>query len=384
MGDFSKFIDPARRAVPAPKTLVKLDRTAVYGTFDKEIRDLDLTGLNRPTALPNFCNRLKLSLWEAAEVHLKNGVLLTAVSDMGLFGKTLVLFYDKRDHKTYCWEQTLPVGKVTIAPNLLRGAQSRAAGRGGFLLFANHFEVGQAHLRGHREGRCLITTPRKNMTAVDARKKNTGTASIDYSFSLSRLSLPSVVSIPFDASRPRPLYSQKDFFKAEGSLKINGEEMLTDEDSTAIIDDHRGYYPRRSHYDWVTTLGRFDTDRLGHGRFFALNLTRNQSINQEKYNENLLWLEGKTSLLPPVKFSHSFPTSEFRDYAEWRIQDAYDMVNLKFRIRGLNPMVLHAFFVNIDYFVTFGSLVGYVRDEDGKAYHLDGCLGIGEDKTLLF
>ena len=27
--------------------------------------------------------------------------------------------------------------------------------------------------------------------------------------------------------------------------------MLTDENTTALIDDHRGYYPRKAHYDWL-------------------------------------------------------------------------------------------------------------------------------------
>jgi len=33
--------------------------------------------------------------------------------------------------------------------------------------------------------------------------------------------------------------------------------------------------------------------------------------------------------------------------------------------------------------ITFGELEGYLRDEDGKKYILDGLTGIGEDKTLL-
>ena len=39
--------------------------------------------------------------------------------------------------------------------------------------------------------------------------------------------------------------------------------------------------------------------------------------------------------------------------------------------------------VNIDYYITFGELEGYVRDEDGNKYELTGMLGMGEDKSLL-
>ena len=65
------------------------------------------------------------------------------------------------------------------------------------------------------------------------------------------------------------------------------------------------------------------------------------------------------------------------------IRDQYDMVNLKQKVYSLNPMILHTGVVNIDYYITFGELEGYIRDEAGRKYDLTGCLGMGEDKTLL-
>ena len=53
-------------------------------------------------------------------------------------------------------------------------------------------------------------------------------------------------------------------------------------------------------------------------------------------------------------------------------------------MQGMNPMVMHAGAVNIDYYVAFGELEGTVRDEDGTEYVLDGMMGMGEDKTMLF
>jgi hypothetical protein len=148
------------------------------------------------------------------------------------------------------------------------------------------------------------------------------------------------------------------------------------------VDDHKGYYPRKAHYDWVTTMGIHEAD--GEKKWFAFNLTRNQSVDQEKYNENLIWLEKETSLLPPVKFTRDVPTLEFRNGARWFIRDEHDMVNVTFHVYDIFRMVTHAKpLVNIEYFVAFGELEGYVRDESGRKYILDGRLGIGEDKTLL-
>ncbi len=381
MGEYSKYISPKRRAVATPKDMVDENGICVFGTFDKEFETMDLVKLKKPTKAPNFLNRLKLTLWEATEVHLKNGVLLAVVCDMGIFGKTLNIFYDKRDGKVYCWDTNLSSKETTIAPNLINGSVAEAHTPVSFVKCVNTFNEGKCELSGKHEGKCLITVPKEDKTIVESIKENYGEATIEYNFSLTRLSDPCVVSIPFPHSNNRPLYSQKDFFKAEGRLVINGEEMLSDGETVAIVDDHRGYYPRKAHYDWVTTMGKckFGDEEI----WLAFNLTRNQSINQEDYNENILWLEGKSSLLPPVTFERDPESKDFKDGSVWIVKDEHDMVNLKFKVRNMNPMIVHALVVNIDYYVAFGELEGYIRDEDGNKYILDGMMGMGEDKTLL-
>ena len=39
--------------------------------------------------------------------------------------------------------------------------------------------------------------------------------------------------------------------------------------------------------------------------------------------------------------------------------------------------------VKIEYYIAFGELEGYLRDENGEKIILDGLMGMGEDKTML-
>ncbi len=363
MADYSKFISPKRRSVPTPKNMVENGK-CVFGTFDKEFETMNLLEIEEPTAAPDFLNRLRCTVWEAAEIHLDECVLLTACCDMGVFGQVLNIFYDKRKKKVHSWAAKIPSKKAIIAENLLNGSVTKAESKNFSVCFTNNFQDGRCHIKVRQDGK---------------------DAQLELEVTLSRISKPCVVSIPFDDPnvRHRPLYSQKDFFRCDGWVKFNGETFRTTETSTAIVDDHKGYYPRKSHYDWVTTMGINETN--GEKKWFAFNLTRNQSINQEEYNENLIWLENETSLLPPVHFTQDVPSSEFKDKGNWYIRDEHDMVNVTFHIYDMYRMVVHAKpLVSIDYFVTFGELEGYVRDEDGNKYILDGMVGIGEDKTLLF
>ncbi len=370
--DYSKFIHPDRRVKPTPDDLVDEEGKTVFGNFDKEFKTMELERAKKPTKAPNFLNRFKLTLWEAAELHFKEGVLITAVCDMGIIGKTFSVFYDKRNRRVYSWDANLRSKGVIIAPNLINGAVTEGKTNLSNIRFVNALDEGNAYLDGHFSGEAL----------VDSKYKEEH--SIEYSVELTRISKPCVASIPFPYSDNRTLYSQKDFFKMSGYLVLDGERFESDEETTAIIDDHRGYYPRRAHYDWVSTMGVSEIN--GERKFIAFNLTRNQSIDQERFNENVIFLEDGLSILPPVTFTQSIKSENFleKGYAEWYIKDEYGMVDIKFKIYNLNAMLLHAAVASIDYYITFGELEGFVIGEDGTKYVLDGMLGMGEDKTLLF
>ena len=361
MGEYSKFISPKRRSIPTPKDMV-VDGKCVFGTFDKEFETMDMLHIDGPTAAPNAMNHIKFSCWEATEVNFKEGLLLTVFADMGIYGAILTIWYDKRTKKVTTWNIRLPREAISMAPTLINGAVGKAEGPEGYVSYVNNFQDGKAHLEA---------------------KLDTESGKLEFDLDLDRLSKPSIVSIPFEdpAVRHRPLYSQKDLFKVSGSLTLNGETITADEKTTGIIDDHKGYYPEDAHYDWLTTMGVHDAD--GQEKWFAFNLTRNQSINQDDYNENLIWLEKETSLLPPIVFKRSIPTMDFEDYALWEVKDEHGMVDIKFHVYGVSKLIAKMPPVlDMEYFVVFGELEGYILDENGKKYVLDGMAAMGEDKSL--
>lgn len=351
--DFKSLLSKKRESVATPDNVVDENGNAIFGTFDKEFKTMDFLKVNKPSRLPNAFNKFKLTLWEAVELNLKDIIVLTAVCDMGIFGTGLTVVYDKRTKKVTSFQDMFPKSKAVISKTLLNGDASESRGKKVVLKCVNHFENGQAFVTGH---------------ATDGKG-----ASVSYDVTLDRVSLPSIVSIPFDQNRP--LYSQKDLFKLSGYVEFNGVKYEADDESTAIIDDHRGYYPYVSHYDWVTTMGKMDIG--GERKYFGFNLTRNQSINQDDYNENLIWFEGNTTLLTPVRFVHV-------GYNKWHITDEHGMVDLVFDIGDRFIMRVPALVIDINYHITFGSLTGYVCDPDGNKYIVDGMSGIGEDKSLRF
>lgn len=358
-GDFSSFISDVRRSAPTPKEVVQ-DGKAVFGTFDKEFEVLNILDCKKPTAAPDFLKKMRLTLWEAVEVRFPGGYLVAGASDMGLFGVDFDVLYLEKSNETYDLSTMTAAKNVVIAKNLLRGSVTEVKTGISGLRFENWFEEGRAIVSGHHESK---------------RHR------IAYSFTLKKISLPSNVSIPFGENRP--LVTEKVFFKADGFIEIDGKRIDLNEESTAIIDDHRAYYPFVSHYDWITYMGK-DKE----GKFFAFNLTENQSIDPERYNENLIWLEGKTSLLPPVTFNKTAKTGRFHDGKEkelvWHITDEHGMVDLYYEIDSTYANRANALVASINYFVTFGRLNGFVLEEDGTKHEFNDALAVGEDKSLRF
>lgn len=354
---FSTIISERRRMISTPRALVS-NGLAAFGTFDSEFEELNLLDCVDPTSAPEFWKKMRLTLWEAVEVVFPGGCIVAGVADMGLFGVDFDVIYLEKENETIDLSTMTNRKNVTIAKNLLGGNKTEAKTGISHLCFENHFEKGEAYIEGHH------------------RSKHHWCS---YRFALKKISLPSNVSIPFGPNRP--LVTEKVFFKAEGEIEVDGVRYPLGEKGLAIIDDHRGYYPYVSHYDWLTFMGRDSK-----GMPFAFNLTENQSIDPENYNENLIWLPNRVSILPPVSFEKSGKTLAFykgeEEDVRWHITDKYGMVDLTYRLSSTYANRANALIAKIEYFVTFGRINGFIYEEDGTRHDFVDAFGIGEDKSL--
>lgn len=347
MPSYPDCISEKRIPVPTPEAIVEGGK-AHFGTFTEPFRKLNLLDCDKPCGrlMPDCMKKSRLTEWEAVELNLKEGILVSAIYNTGPMGFSIFVWYDKRKKKIFSWRNVVPVKKAKVASQLIDDDCYLKTDNSEYRI-TNDLLRGKAYAKGFTEGK-------NGRFALDV--------------ALTRISPPSVVSIPFGENKP--LYSEKDFLKAEGYVEVNGEKFVTDEYSVGIIDDHKGYYPYRAHYDWLTTMGYLN------GEAFAFNLTRNQSVDQDAYNENLIWVEGKSYPLPPVRFFR-----EKRSSPVWEIRDDYGAVNIRFEIDATFFMLMHFLVVDVYYALPFGKIYGTLKDPDGKIYVVDGMFGIGEDKT---
>lgn len=348
--EYPKYISKKRIPVDAPEYLVdKQTGKAVFGTFKKEIPNLNLLDSKGIYPFGKLFNKARYTSWEALELHYDECAIVSAVYNMGIIGFGIVVLFDKRNNKISNWLKFVPGGKAKVAANLIDSVTELDTK-------AIKFNLHNMFQEGYAEGKVKATNKKAGDIEIDVKVTNISDAS--------------VVNIPFGDNQS--LYSQKNFFKAEGTITFNGETFTSNENSVAIIDDHKGFYPFEAHYDWLTTMGTMEID--GEKKFVGFNLTKNQSICQYDYNENWLWLEGEGHPLPPVEFKKLSKT-------KWEIKDALGKVNLTFEANATYPMKFNIGLIFIKYYLPFGKLTGKIVNYDDKEYVFDGMLGIAEDKT---
>jgi len=347
--EYPSYIHESRRPQKAPPAIVTNGKS-VFGAFDGPIKNLNIVDAKKPVsaALPHFANSLRIREWEAYEVCFDEGFVCGAIYDMGIAVFNVMMFYDRAAKK--------------VVANQIFGAPRKCV-QNSLFNSTNHLKTSafEASINNQiQDGKVFIK--------ADYSPKSVKKVPMAAELSFTSCAVPSITVMPLGENRP--LYTQKEFFRAEGKIKIGGREFTMNENSVGIIDDHKGYYSMHMHYDWLTGMGVVNDSPLG------FNLCKNQAEDPEKHSENLLWLNGECHLLPPVDFEHL-------SNGNWRVFDKFGAVDILFEIDDAYNLVKGFGPVSTKYIAPFGNIKGFVKDLSGNTILLDGLTGMGEDITVI-
>lgn len=342
-----------RALLDAPTRLVE-DGRIRFGTCDRPIADVNLIDAQPwRVPLPRSLRALRLKEWQAFQLGNSRWFIALALFDAKLLALAQVKIYDRERHIKHVFERKLPSSALQAPRNVLDSEMSWADG-GSFMRFANDLAHDRIDL--HLE-----------LPKSAERPALSGSIAL-----FARGCEPQVVSIPFGDNRG--MYSHKACLVPDGELRLGEETLrLTPADGFALMDDHKGYYPYVMRWDWVTG-GGIDA----RGRRIGLNLTRNDSIDPARYNENCVWIDGRRQLLPPARFVRRTD----REPEVWEVRDDAGEVAVDFVIELDGHVRVNALVVESRYRGPFGRIEGHVRGPDGDRIELAGMFGMGEDFHL--
>ena len=345
---YPDYITESRRPQKAPDAIVK-DGKSVFGAFDGPIKNLNIIDAKKPVSplLPGFAKSLRIREWEAYEVCFDEGFICGAVYDMGIAVFNVLMFYDRAAKKVVA-NQIFGAPRKCVNDSLINSTNKLKTGAFETSI-NNQFQNGKVFIKADYSPKSNKKTP----MAVDVV--------------FTSCAEPSITVMPFGENRP--VYTQKEYFRAEGKIKIGDKEFTMNENSVGIIDDHKGYYPLHMHYDWLTGMG------ISEGKPLGFNLCKNQTQSPEKYSENLLWLNGELHLLPPVDFEHL-------NDGNWRVFDEFGAVDILFEIDDAYNLTKGVGMHSTKYVAPFGTIKGFAKDLSGNKIVLDGLTGMGEDISV--
>lgn len=315
----------------APNSVVE-GGCPMLGSFNQSIENVNI--LDIKSMKPEFIRNRRLKEWEAFQLTNEHYFILGAIYNMKIATRNILVIYDRRLNKVHKFQETAFLKKAKLSKGLRNTT--------------NEFKIKKFDFKINNnieEGWVKIKIDIKDQVAIDVE--------------FTSVNDPLVVVMPF--SSKRILYSHKEIMKASGKMILAGKENIFGEGAIGIIDDHKGQYPYSMKYNWVTGC------IMDQGKVQGFNLTKNQTINQEIYNENCLWMDGKVITLPPVEFEL------FKD--KWLISDKVGLVNIKFILENSLEIKLKAGLVAVDYTAQFGLFEGVIAGQK-----IDGFFGMGEDK----
>lgn len=327
--------------------LINLDNELEVGVFEDYFKEFKLLDKQRPF-LKKLINKNFLTEWQAIEVLEDDIFLICAVFKFGIMNRTLFFLYDIVNNELHNYSSTSFLGnKSKVAQTLEHKDLSTRTTKNTSLKISNELNNDKLYLNGWSKD-------------------------VEFEIEFTRVAKPSVVSIPMEEGKV--VYTEKDLLVPKGYIRFKDKVYPLSDKNITILDDHRGYYPLSSGYDWITCMGTIENNNKSSK--FGINLTYfYKNIDQENCSENGYWLNGLYHQLPIVKF--------YREGNIWTIKDDNGIVNLTFTKKN-HFREKKSIGLKIDYTLAFGELSGSIKVGDNKYINVDSMFALGEERITQF
>jgi Domain of unknown function (DUF2804), C-terminal/Domain of unknown function (DUF2804), N-terminal len=323
-----------------------------FGTYKAPFKLIN--PLDAQIGLPRTIKRFRLKEWQHFALVNDEVYVSVALFNAKIMALAQICVYDKQKDEVLFYERQVPSWAVKI-PRGIWDSWARYKGKGMKLEIHNHL-YGKGHeLDFYSDPTGGQPPVSGNFTCLEDEKKDE----------------PMVVAMPLGDSG-QGMYSHKFVCPITGRMSIADKEYVFDKGSYGLVDIHKGYYPWVMKWHWATCGGTLD------GKLVGFNLTDNQVKDQEAYNENCFWIDGKLHLLPPVKFEFDPNDPD----SPWKIFDTEGKVDVHFTPKCIRKVDINALVVRSKYRAPFGEFSGKLTDENGKSIEFENHFGMCEDFYL--
>lgn len=347
-------IDNSRVIAPAPPTISTNGRLNL-GAFDAPVRDMNLTDSAMFGGIKGAWRRARMQQFigysfESPDWHV--GIIVIDARVLSVGGLYLLNMKTQEMFQYECFGK----GPGFRLARCSYDDQSFARGRGFEIEFEHRLDSGLHRIRADVSGR---------------GKKPAVKIEVDFHEDLEKIQ-PLVVSLPVEPHHY--FYTHKVPAPVSGSIRVGDDvQELDPARDTGNMDEHRNYYPVPN--CWL--FGAF-TGRDKKGRLISVNMCDNAIRDQEHWNENCLWVDGKISLLGPIAFEVDLKNP----MQPWRMKEKYGRLELEMTPDGGNePFNIPP--LGFKYYQKCGPYRGHLIDDAGRRIEVEGVYGEAEDFEFM-
>lgn len=336
----------SRQIEPAPDKLVD-NGNIRHGVFDAPPRD---TNLHEAGLLPGLIKNLRYKKWQFFMIAHPRFALGFVILDIGYLTSSFLYVLDRRDNTLRDHKRISPSGGGSVAESLWSG-KCEFRTRGYSIEIQNNLDQGRhsAVIDIAKSGKAPAVT-----ADISIRQSPGGTR-------------PLVVSLP--VGDKRAMYSHKVVCTASGTVRIGDESFTLDPTrDTAIMDEHKAYYPYHTYWKWMC-FGFIEG-----GRAIGANLTDNLIKDQTAWNENAVLTPDGVNLLGPASFNFDLKNIT----KPWHIRDTAGLVELEFTPLAVKYDNTNALILRTDYRQPIGLFNGTITDHTGRQIKVREALGVTE------
>lgn len=340
----------SRKISTPPESIIKNGR-AEFGTYKGISQKLDIKGMRAPYAglpLPSFISRWRIKSRLDYLFQTEKFIGMTEFFDLKVFGTMQVIFWDKQTGKKYSYfcfmgprKRIIPV--YTTAGTCVCSRKTRYSK----VFWGRNHE----HLAMKFNVKGDANRPDANASFFSPAEANNHT---DHLF---------VNPSPASSRCSATWFSTMEI---QGKVNINGKEEDNSKGIAALA-VNRTYIKFHSISTHVWGMGKIKDKNV----VFQLRSSNLDAADQDRYNENILIIDGKETALPSIVITHPFGINK-----SWIIQDTESMVDLTFEPVSINTRARNIIAMRTSYTTIYGNFTGVLLDSDGNKINLKNFPGI--------
>lgn len=348
-----------RKVETTPEKMVEKNGKINFGTFRTPFRDANIldSPLYASSGVPAFWKKFRLKEWQHFGIITPTHYFGMVIFDAKFMGVSFFYAYDRIANKRFEHGVQLP------------GRASRVAGQ----VYDDVCEFGKSGYHLRFENR-LKDGFHKIIIDI-AGKKNLPPVKGEIKILEDLNSIEPLVQVS-PVTSLRPFYTHKVAAPAEGKIILGNREIVMDRKrDIALMDEQKTYYPYVSFWKWATAAGYNEF-----GELLAFNLCQNMIADDEDYNENCMWVDGKIFCLKAARFRFD----EKNILQSWEIKTTDGYMDLLFTPSGERAEKISVGLIVSDFHQPFGLYNGRFKDENNRIYPLPNLFGLAEHHVTRY